>query len=93
MKKSHPNVTEVSVMIQIHLNKEYMNSLFFDGLHAGKQQFVFRNDQYTAQLSEEEYELFMRNNNLIPYKHLLKQYENEEIIGTFKTDSEMDSLS
>ncbi|OEF99393.1 hypothetical protein BHF71_02065 [Vulcanibacillus modesticaldus] len=73
-------------MIQIHLHKEYINSLFFDSLYAGKEQFFLRGNQYTASLSEEEYNNFIKDNNLIPYKNLLKQYENGEIIGSFELD-------
>lgn len=73
-------------MIQININKKYINDLFFDGLDNGKSQFVPQSDQYNAHLNKEEYEKFMNDNNLIPYKHQLKRYESGEILGSFNVE-------
>lgn len=70
-------------MIQIELNKELMNGFFFDGLREGKNRFIIDQDHGIAHLTEQEFNQFIKNNNLILYKHTLKQYEDGEIVGSF----------
>ncbi|TCS78461.1 hypothetical protein [Tepidibacillus fermentans] len=70
-------------MFTIRIKDEYMNSLFFDGLDVGKSHFVHETNDYVGTVSDEEFDQFMKNNNLIVYRNLLKLYENGEVIGTF----------
>ncbi len=70
-------------MIKIQIEKESMNHLFFDALPKGKNQFVNQNEKFSTQLTFDEYDHFMKDNNLITYKNQLKQYEDGKIIGTF----------
>ena len=74
---------EVCFMITIRIENEYMNSLYFDGLDFGKSQFLPETNDYVSTMSEDEFDEFMRNNNIISYKNQLKLYENGEVIGTF----------
>ncbi|GBF10240.1 hypothetical protein TEPIDINF_001738 [Tepidibacillus infernus] len=70
-------------MFQVQINKEYINSLYFDKLNMGKNQFITQSDQYVGLLSNDEFESFMRENNLITYKEQLKLYESGEVVGNF----------
>ncbi len=76
---------EVTNLIQIELDKEYVNSLFFEGLNKGKHQLIQHNESCTAHVTESEFNQFIKDNNLILYKNILKQYEDGEIIGSFQT--------
>jgi len=71
-------------MINIYINNDFMNSLYFETTGMGKSQFIQQNQRYFAQVSEKELDDFMRENNLITYKNELKQYENGEIVGTLE---------
>lgn len=70
-------------MIKIKLKKEYLNNLFFDALPEGKNQFLSENNEFVADLTEEQYNGFTKDNNVIPYRNSLKLYESGEIIGSF----------
>ena len=76
------------ILVTIHLNKDYINSFFYDALSLGKSQYTSNGEKYTANLSNEEYDSFMKDNNLIPYKNLLKLYEIGEIVGSFQIEDE-----
>ncbi|MFV9511603.1 hypothetical protein [Tepidibacillus sp. LV47] len=73
-------------MITVRIENEYMNSLYFDALDFGKSQFSQENNNYVATMSNEEFDQFLKSNNLIVYKNHLKFYESREVVGTFTTN-------
>lgn len=73
---------EVYNMITVEINKDFMNALYFDALH-NKNRLTKNGEKYSAEITMDEYDQFMKDNNLIPYKNLLKQYEDGEIVGSF----------
>ncbi len=87
-KKSKPNSIGGGIqMVELQLLKEHFQNLYFDGLNGGKSKFKRNNDSEPYQLnsiiSEDEFNQFLKENNIILYKNVLKQYEDGEIIGYF----------
>jgi len=70
-------------MITVRIEDGYRNTLYFDGLDKGKNQFIQESNDYVGTISEREFDEFMKNNNLVPYHNQLKLYENGEVVGSF----------
>jgi hypothetical protein len=67
-------------MIQLKLRPESMVSMFFDDIKGGKAMFT---EDGIATVSQDEFEDFLKANNLIMYHNILKTYEDGEVHGEF----------
>jgi uncharacterized membrane protein len=59
--------------------------MYFDAVKGGRTSFAMENDTLMGRLSSEEFTMFLKDNNLIPYHDVLKSYENGEIVGRFES--------
>ncbi|MBP1930488.1 hypothetical protein [Ammoniphilus resinae] len=73
-------------MIQLVLKKDAMNTMYFDDINEGRASFTNEAQGLTASLSEEEFDGFMKSNNLIVYHNTIKGYETGEIYGEFTAE-------
>ena len=63
-----------------------MISMFFDDIHGGKSTFTPQGDAMTAVISKEEFNAFLKANNLISYHNTLKGYEDGSVYGEFSIE-------
>lgn len=73
-------------MIRLHLKNDAMLSMFFDDIKGGKSSFSSQQDGMEATISNEEFEGFLKANNLITYHNTLKGYEDGTVYGEFQAD-------
>lgn len=73
-------------MIQLQLNHEATYSMFFDDIKGGRTSFSKQGDAIVGTISEEEFDGFLKANNLITYHNTLKGYEDGTVYGEFKAD-------
>jgi len=71
------------LMIQLVLKRDAMNSMYFDDINGGRSSFTNDLQGMTASLSAEEFDGFMKSNNLIVYHNTIKGYETGEVYGEF----------
>lgn len=73
-------------MLELQLLKDHFQHLYFEGINGGKSRFTKKTDstpELSTIVSQNEFDQFLKENNLILYKDMLKQYEDGEIIGYF----------
>ncbi|WCK55947.1 hypothetical protein PP175_08530 [Aneurinibacillus sp. Ricciae_BoGa-3] len=70
-------------MIEMKLLPDSIQSLYFDSLTRGRAQFSQHGGGYVGLISEEEFDGFLKENNLIVYRQSLKAYEDGEVVGHF----------
>ncbi|MEW9667323.1 hypothetical protein [Ammoniphilus sp. 3BR4] len=73
-------------MIRLHLKKDAMLSMFFDDIKGGKSSFSNQPEGMEASISHEEFEGFLKANNLITYHNTLKGYEDGAVYGEFQAE-------
>lgn len=71
-------------MIQLQLNHEALYSMFFDDIKGGKASFIQHGDALVGNLSQEEFDGFLKANNLVTYHNTLKGYEDGTVYGEFE---------
>jgi hypothetical protein len=70
-------------VIEMKLLTDSIQSLYFDSLTNGRSQFTQQQGGYVGRISEEEFDGFLKENNLIVYRQSLKAYEDGEVVGHF----------
>jgi hypothetical protein len=70
-------------MIELKLNQEAMNAMYFDDIKGGKSAFGTSRENMIAQVTEQEFDSFLKTNNLITYRNTLKGYEDGEVYGEY----------
>lgn len=71
-------------MIQLQLNHGATYSLYFDDIKGGQASFSKQGDAMIATISQEEFDGFLKANNLITYHNTLKGYEDGTVYGEFE---------
>lgn len=74
-------------MIQLQLNHEALYSMYFDDIKGGKATFRNQGDAMVGTISQEEFDGFLKANNLITYHNTLKGYEDGTVYGEFEVNS------
>lgn len=70
-------------MIRIQLNENAMNTMDFGRIPGGKSSFSPHGDAMTKVITREEFDEFIKANNLILYHQTLKAYEDGAVYGEF----------
>lgn len=73
-------------MIRLQLNQDAMISMFFDDIDGGKSSFTPEGDAMVAKISNQEFDRFLKANNLISYRNTLKAYEDGSVYGEFSLE-------
>ena len=73
-------------MIRLQLKQDAMISMFFDDIQGGKTSFTPQGDAMIAVVSKEEFDQFLKANNLISYHNTLKAYEDGAVYGEFSLE-------
>jgi len=73
-------------MIRLQLKQDSMISMFFDDIHGGRSSFTPQGDAMIATVSKEEFDGFLKANNLISYRNTLKTYEDGLVHGEFSVE-------
>jgi hypothetical protein len=71
-------------VIELELSANHINQLFFDAVRDGRAQFAAQQEHLVGEVTEEEFDGFLKDNNLILYRNTLKSYENGEVVGEFR---------
>ncbi|RXT14794.1 hypothetical protein [Ammoniphilus sp. CFH 90114] len=73
-------------MIRLQLKNDAMLSMFFDDIRGGKSSFSPQSEGMHATISDQEFDAFLKANNLITYHNTLKGYEDGAVYGEFEAD-------
>ncbi|WP_134700109.1 hypothetical protein [Ammoniphilus sp. YIM 78166] len=73
-------------MIRLQLKNDVMLSMFFDDIKGGKSSFTPGSHGMQATVTNEEFDGFLKANNLITYHNTLKGYEDGTVYGEFNTE-------
>lgn len=71
-------------MINMKLKADTVQTLYFDQIRGGRAQFIPRENHYVADISDREFDGFLKDNNLITYRNTLKGYQDGEVFGEFE---------
>lgn len=75
-------------MIQLKINENNARDLVFDDIEGGRLSFhKIEGNRIAAEVSSNEFDQFLKTNNLISYHHELKKYEDGEVCGEFQGGS------
>lgn len=77
------NDKEVNCLIELKLNQEAMIAMFFDDIKGGRTAFSPSRENMIANVSEREFDSFLKTNNLITYRNTIKAYEDGEVYGEY----------